>query len=70
MKGCGKSSDRHHFTVDLQIRGCGKWQDAANDTIGVISRSSYKRMRRLRGSGMNAAFARTGCHFTINLQIA
>ena len=48
-----------HFTVDLQIRGCGKWQDAANGTIGVISRSVISE---------NAAFERTGCYFTINLQ--
>ena len=27
MKGCGKSSDRHHFTVDLQIRGSGVSED-------------------------------------------
>ena len=42
-----------HFTVNLKIRGCGKWKDAANQAIGIISRSicktedpAFQRIRR------------------------
>ena len=36
FQGIWRFSVDWHFTVDLQIGGCGKWQDSANLTIGVI----------------------------------
>ena len=54
FQGIWRFSVDWHFTVDLQIGGCGKWQDSANLTIIIWE---------------NAAFERIGCHFTINLQI-
>ena len=65
IKGCDVSGDLaflgwlafHGRSANQRIRqmaGCGKWHDRGHFTV-IISE--------------NAAFERTGCHFTINLQI-
>ena len=56
-----------HFTVDLQIRGCGKWQDAANHTTG----HHFTVDLQIKGcsKSKDAANHTIGRHFTVDLQI-
>ena len=56
FQGIWRFSVDWHFTVDLQIGGCGKCQDSANVTIGVIDHMRQWCVWEDR-------------HFKINLQI-
>ena len=58
MKGCGKSSDRHHFTVDLQIRGSGVSEDTT-----FLNRLAFHGLQIITGCGkaQDGAFLRMGC---------
>ena len=77
MKGCGKSSDRHHFTVDLQIRGSGVSEDTT-----FLNRLAFHGLQIITGCGkaQDGVISRVAelqrirrfsvdWHFTVDLQI-
>ena len=77
MKGCGKSSDRHHFTVDLQNRGSGVSEDTT-----FLNRLAFHGLQIITGCGkaQDGVISRVAelqrirrfsvdWHFTVDLQI-
>ena len=77
MKGCGKSSDRHHFVVDLQIRGSGVSEDTT-----FLNRLAFHGLQIITGCGkaQDGVISRVAelqrirrfsidWHFTVDLQI-